>query len=742
MATTTEVHQPKSSVFGSACDTCQLNLSRLGIDVQKWDYVVALAGNPNTGKSTVFNKLTGLKQHTGNWPGKTVSRAEGGFSQAGKTYKLIDLPGTYSLLSASVDEEIARDFLLFGQPDCTIVVVDATVLERNLNLVLQILEITGKVVVCLNLMDEAKRRGIEVDHRKLAKELGVPVVPTVAQTGDGLHLLVQAVSEVVNGRIRTNPRRATVNPQLQAALDQLTPLIEAQFPELPNARWVAMRLLDGDIRVQQAIERNEWQIFLEENGNENGREEGTSVSKNDPSGSGRSLLQTASQIRSRLSRNFRDMVVIDLYNNAEMIADRVIRTDSHKKYDLDQKIDRWVTSPVWGLPLMFLLLAGIFWLTIAGANVPSSMLASGLFWVEDQLAGLMNILGSPWWLTGFVAHGVFRGLAWVVSVMLPPMAIFFPLFTILEDLGYLPRVAFNLDWLFKKAGAHGKQALTMSMGFGCNAAGVISTRIIESPRERLLAIVTNNFVPCNGRFPTLIMLAVIFMAASFPPVVASLIAAGTVTGVVLIGIAFTFGVSWMLSRTLLKGEASSFTLELPPYRKPNVGQILYTSLIDRTIFVLWRAIIMAAPAGGIIWLLGNITVGGVSLTQHIAGFLQPLGHLMGLDGIILLSYIVAIPANEIVVPTILMGYANAGMMFQLEEMSQLRALLVDHAGWTILTAVNLMLFALLHNPCSTTILTIWKETKSAKWTAIGALLPLGIGVVVTVLVATLVRLFS
>ncbi len=390
---------------------------------------------------------------------------------------------------------------------------------------------------------------------------------------------------------------------------------------------------------------------------------------------------------------------------------------------------------------MFFLLAIVFWLTIIGANYPSQMLATGFFWLEDQIAGLMNSVNIPWWITGFLIHGVYKGLAWVISVMLPPMMIFFPVFTILEDFGYLPRVAFNLDWLFKKAGAHGKQSLTMSMGFGCNAAAIVSTRIIESPRERLIAILTNNFVPCNGRFPTLIMLSVVFVAAAFPPEFASLVAAGSVMGIVLVGVLFTFVVSWVLSKTILKGEASSFTLELPPYRRPNFLRILYTSIIDRTIFVLWRAILMAAPAGGIIWLLGNIMVDGHSLTYWVAGFLDPFGHLLGLDGVILLAYIVAIPANEIVVPTILMAYANTSTMIEISNLAQLKELLVGNAGWTMLTAVNLMLFSLLHNPCSTTILTIWKETKSAKWTTIAALMPLSLAFIVTFIVAQVVRFF-
>jgi ferrous iron transport protein B len=451
------------------------------------------------------------------------------------------------------------------------------------------------------------------------------------------------------------------------------------------------------------------------------------------------IVREAAALRRSLEAGFREEVVTSLYGEVERITRRAVRDSGARSLELDQRIDRIVTSRALGLPLMLAILAVVFWLTIVGANVPSQMLATAFFWFEDVAAGAFERIGAPWWLTGFLWHGVYRGLAWVVSVMLPPMAIFFPLFTILEDLGYLPRVAFNMDFLFKKAGAHGKQALSMAMGFGCNAAGIIATRVIDSPRERLVAILTNNFVPCNGRFPTLIMLATVFVAASFSPAVASLVAAGSVVAIVLVGVLFTLVVSWVLSRTILKGEASAFTLELPPYRRPGILRILYTSLIDRTLFVLWRAMLTAAPAGAVIWLLGNIVVGGQSLATHIAGALNPLGWAIGLDGVILLAYIIAIPANEIVVPTMLMVYMAQGMMTDLQGFDELRALLIDKNGWTLLTAVNLMLFSLLHNPCATTILTIYKETLSAKWAAIGALMPLAIAFAVTFLTASLAR---
>ncbi len=727
----------------SACADCPANMIQLGIDTTGWDYVIALGGNPNTGKSTVFNALTGLKQHVGNWPGKTVTRAEGGFSYDSSHFKLVDLPGTYSLLTASTDEEIARDFILFGRPDCTVIVVDSTMIERNLNLVLQVLEVTDKAVVCLNLVDEARRKGIRVDEKKLADALGVPVVPTIARTGYGMADLISAVHDVAAGRIRTQPHRIPLSGNLCEAIETLSSEVLAISPSFANARWVAMRLLEGDPSINASLENGELFKLAE---NPPVQSTAAHVSGSSMQSDGRQitangrLLQTAAALRRGLDTTFRDQIVEAIYNDARSIATTAAKYMRPEGKTWDAALDRALTSRLFGLPLMFIGLALVFWITIVGANYPSQLIASGLFAAEDAASGFFDSLGIPTWITGFLWHGVYRGLAWVVAVMLPPMAIFFPLFTILENLGYLPRVAFNLDRVFRKVGGHGKQALTMSMGFGCNAAGVIACRVIDSPRERLIAILTNNFVPCNGRFPTLIMLAAVFVAAAFPPILASIAAAGAVVGVVVIGIFFTFLVSWALSRTVLKGEASSFTLELTPYRRPDIGRIIYTSLIDRTLFVLYRAVMMAAPAGGLIWIMSNVYVGDQSLATTVASFLDAPGRVMGLDGVILLAYIIAIPANEIVVPTILMTYTGAGAMFEFDSLDQMRLLLVDQQGWTLLTAVNLMLFSLLHNPCSTTIWTIFKETRSAKWTTLGALMPLAIGVVVTIAVAQFVYL--
>ena len=466
-----------------------------------------------------------------------------------------------------------------------------------------------------------------------------------------------------------------------------------------------------------------------------------------------SLLTSARALRRDLGENMHDHLAEALYTEAAQIADRAVtRPDGRPRFDLDRTIDRLVTSRTWGFPIMILLLTIVFWITIQGANVPSAMLATFLL---DTVHPALNDLGAtlhfPWWLSGVLFDGAYLAMAWVVSVMLPPMAIFFPLFTLLEDFGYLPRVAFNLDRLFSRAGAHGKQALSMTMGFGCNAAGVVATRVIDSPRDRLIAIITNNFAICNGRWPTLIMVATIFVGSTVPAAVAGLVSAAAVVGIAVLGVLMTFAVSWFLSRTMLKGEASIFSLELPPYRPPRLWQTIYTSIIDRTLIVLWRAVTMAIPAGVAIWLISNITVGDQSVAEHMVNGLDGFAWILGLNGVILVAYIVAIPANEIVIPTILMltvltanlsGVGEGtGVMFELDSNDAIGSIL-RAGGWTTLTAVNLMLFSLLHNPCSTTILTIYNETRSKKWTTVATLLPLIIGIAVTLVTATVARLLG
>ncbi|MBI2429115.1 MAG: ferrous iron transporter B [Ignavibacteriales bacterium] len=464
-----------------------------------------------------------------------------------------------------------------------------------------------------------------------------------------------------------------------------------------------------------------------------------------------SILSTANALRWEIGENIHDSLVESIYKEAQSITSNVVKTPAEKaRFNFDVTLDRILTSRWLGFPLMFLMLAVVFWLTVEGANVPSAMIAAVLVdTVHPWLREIFAALNSPWWLTGIMVDGVWLAMAWVVSVMLPPMAIFFPLFTLLEDFGYLPRVAFNMDALFKKAGAHGKQALSLTMGFGCNAAGVVATRIIDSPRERLIAIITNNFSLCNGRWPTQILIASVFFGALVPAHLAGIVTAGAVVGVAVLGIAFTLIVSWGLSKTILKGEASAFSLELPPYRPPRILQTLYTSLIDRTLIVLWRAIVFAAPAGAVIWLVSNIHIGDLSIAEQFINWSNPFGILLGLNGVILLAYIIAIPANEIVIPTVLMltvlsaklsGVGDgAGVMFELDETNAV-ANVLQAGGWTFLTGLNLMLFSLLHNPCSTTIYTIYKETKSVKWTTIASILPVVMGIVICFFVAQLYRL--
>ena len=737
----------------TSCAGCQHhvgNLVKLGLDMDKFDYVVALAGNPNTGKSTVFNAITGLRQHTGNWPGKTVTRAEGGFAFDDRRYKLVDLPGTYSLLSTTVDEEIARNFILFARPDVTVIVVDASHLERNLNLVLQVLAITDRAVVCLNLVDEAERHGRTIDARRLARDLGVPVVPTVARLRKGIDELLATVKQVAAGEIVCKPRRVERRAkETERAVAELAHAIADAFPGLSNSRWLALRLLDGDTRIEEALHSGEL-IELTASGGAVAQAAGSAVTHAEAAAA--RIVESAHALRWKVGADFQDSLTEDLYTEAARIADRATITGEASTFDLDRTIDNLVTHRWLGFPIMLAILTVVFWLTIAGANVPSGMIADLLIGkVHPWLHSLGNLIHLPSWLAGFLFDGVYLATAWVVSVMLPPMAIFFPLFTLLEDFGYLARVSFNLDGLFKRAGAHGKQALSMSMGFGCNAAGVVATRIIDSPRERLIAIITNNFALCNGRWPTQILIATIFIGGLVPAHLAGLVSAGAVVSVAVLGVVMTFFVSWLLSRTVLKGEPSSFSLELPPYRPPRIWHTVYTSLIDRTLIVLWRAVVFAAPAGAVIWLAGNINVGGESIAEHVVRGLNPLGFLIGLNGVILLAYIVAIPANEIIIPTILMltvmtaGIAGvgsgAGVMFELDSVSDISGLLAA-GGWTLLTGVNLMLFSLLHNPCSTTIFTIYKETRSRKWTTVATLLPVVLGFVVCFLVAQVWRILA
>ena len=684
--------------------------------------VIALAGNPNVGKTTVFNSLTGMRQHTGNWPGKTVDCALGRYTRGEQEYLLVDLPGTYSLMAHSAEEEAARDFLCFGGADGAVVVCDATCLERNLNLALQTLELMPRAVVCVNLLDEAEGKGIRVDLEELSRRLGVPVVGTAAGRGKGLEELTAAVEEVSGAALPPEAVRVNYPPEVEEALNRLEPLLEPGLAGRVPARWTALRLLEEDNTLIAALgEALGW----------------------DPRADGavrRALAEEQAELERRgLDRYaLRDGVVTALVRQAEDLAGAVVAWDRADYDRRDRRLDRLFTSRATGIPVMVALLAAVLWITVSGANLPSELLSAGLFWVQDRLTDLFTYLGAPPWLHGALVLGVYLVLAWVVSVMLPPMAIFFPLFTLLEDFGYLPRVAFVLDRAFQRAGACGKQALTLCMGFGCNAVGVVGARIIDSPRERLIAVLTNSFVPCNGRFPTLIAILTMFFVGTAGGVGRSLLSALLLTAVIVLGVLFTFAVSQLLSATVLRGVPSSFALELPPYRRPDVGRVLVRSVLDRTLFVLGRAVSVAAPAGLVIWLMANVEAGGLSLLAHCTGFLDPFARLLGLDGVILMAFLLGFPANEIVLPIVIMAYLAGGSLVEFDSLDALRQLLVEN-GWTGLTAVCTLLFSLFHWPCSTTCLTVRRETGSIRWTLLAAALPAGVGMGVCLLTASCAR---
>lgn len=647
---------------------------------------IALAGNPNTGKSTLFNALTGLKQHTGNWSGKTVGRAEGRFLLGEKEAVLVDLPGIYSLFSAGAEEACARDFLAFGDADAVAVVVDASALERHLPLALQVMELMPCCVLCLNLADEAEKKGIVIDHKKLSDLTGVPVVKTAARTGRGLSDLTAALEKVMKQEpsVRHTPFHKALPEDFIGLLTEGEKLLpeSKNRPLLLDFLWQDEDVLsDGELRQWS----NRCKAYFA------GEEETLAVYRKE-----RSLC---------------------FQKRAETLTAAVCKKNEAKA-DTTARMDGLFLRKRTGVPLMLLLLALVFWITAVGANVPSQWLMSAFTKLGTACRSVL--VSSPAWLESLLMDGVFLTVSWVVSVMLPPMAIFFPMFTLLEDCGLLPRIAFQLDGLFRRAGAHGKQALTLCMGFGCNAAGVTACRIIDSPRERLIAILTNNFVPCNGRFPTILLLIAVFLSVGKPWM--SGFALFLVIG---LSVGMTLLVSFFLSRTVLKGMPSAFVLELPPFRRPQIGQVLVRSLLDRTIFVLGRAITAAAPAGAVIWLLQRIPVGDGTLLTQLAMFLEPLGGLMGLSGPILLAFLLGLPANEIVLPILLMFYSQSGML--VEGGSQTGAMLMAN-GWTWTTAVCAILFSLNHFPCATTLLTIRKETGSRKWTAISFLLPTVIGI--------------
>lgn len=659
-------------------------------------HIIALAGNPNVGKSTVFNALTGLRQHTGNWPGKTVAAARGDLTYGGERFTLVDLPGTYSLFPNSAEEEIARDYLCSGEAEAVLILADATCLERSLNLVLQTLEAADiPAVVCVNLLDEAAKKGIVLDLPALSRALGVPVVGTAASCGEGLDELRAALAAAV----REKPRQRETAVEYPRAVERAVRVLEPALAPFAReqSRFYALRLLEDDT------------LFF------------TRFGADLPALAAERIGEVCVRARAELGEltgdALRDTLVGALSARATALVRLCERRDETAAQRRDRRLDRLLTSRATGIPVMLALFGTILWLTVEGANVPSQLLSRALFSAQEPLRELLAFL-PPFW-RGALVDGMYRTLAWVVSVMLPPMAIFFPLFTLLEDVGYLPRVAFVLDRCFARAGAHGRQSLTMCMGLGCNACGVTGCRIIESRRERACAIVTNAFIPCNGRFPILIALLSMFLASS------GLVSALWLLGLLLLAAAMTLLCTFLLSKTLWRNEPpSAFLLELPPYRVPQIGRVLVRSLLDRTLLVLRRAVCVALPAGVLIWLLANAG-GGAALTA-LTGFFDPIGRFFGLDGVILVAFLLALPANELIMPLMLMCYANLSSLTDLSSLDAFRALLTAN-GWTALTAAAVCLLVLFHSPCATTLLTIRRETGSTAQTLLSVALPAAVG---------------
>ena len=698
-----------------------------GLEIKKQtpeDKVIAIAGNPNVGKSTLFNNLTGMNQHTGNWPGKTVTNAQGFCKTRNHGYVLVDIPGTYSLMAHSAEEEVARNFICFGGSDSVVVVCDATCLERNMNLVLQTMEISDHVLVCVNLLDEAARKNISIDLEMLSEKLGVPVVGTIARKKKSLEQFLKQLDALVDDKKDLHPYQVQYSPIIEQAIAMAEPLVKARVEGKINSRWLTLKLLDSDPSLMKELKAYLGEDILD-------------IPE---------LTQALDEAREHLSKYgvtreiMGDRVVAALVASAEKICRDTVHFNQSEYNEGDRRLDKILTSRFTGYPVMIGMLAVVFWLTITGANYPSQMLADALFRLQDQLTKAFMAAGAPQWLHGLLILGVYRVLAWVVSVMLPPMAIFFPLFTLLEDSGYLPRIAYNLDKPFKSCHACGKQALTMCMGFGCNAAGIVGCRIIDSPRERLIAMITNNFVPCNGRFPTLIAIISMFFVGVSGGAFDSMLSALLLTLFIVLGVCMTFVVSKALSMTVLKGIPSSFTLELPPYRRPQIGKVIVRSIFDRTLFVLGRAIAVAAPAGLLIWVMANVQVNGITLLAHCSGFLDPFARLLGMDGVILMAFILGLPANEIVIPIIIMAYMAQGSLLEFDSLAQLRELLVNN-GWTWITAVSTMLFSLMHWPCTTTLLTIRKESGSFKWTVMSFLVPTVCGIVLCFAFTAVARMF-
>ena len=662
------------------------------------NYNIILAGNPNVGKSTIFNLLTGYRQHTGNWAGKTVDNASGEYTYNKNKYVIYDLPGMYSLVPHSKEEVIARDMVCNNNDiDCIVVVCNAVSLKRGLNLVLQILEVNSNVLLVVNLMDEAKKRGIEIDLRKLSSILGINVVGTSATYNDGIDKLVDGIEYVCKNK-NNSSYSLTYDNDIEDNINNVYKYIG----DVDKKRWISIRLLCRDIDIYDKYKNKVLDNYLNRVGNIEDR--------------------VCSCIINRCHDIYK-MCVINRYN---------------KYLNRDKKLDKIITSKFWGIIIMILSLFLLFWLTIVGSNYPSILLSRFLFGIEDNLYNILSFL--PNMIRNILVHGVYKTTAWVVSVMLPPMMIFFPLFTILEDMGFLPRIAFNMDNMFSKCDACGKQCLTMCMGIGCNAVGVTGTRIIDNKKERIIAILTNSFMPCNGRYPVIIAVISMFIINYSRGAISSLLISLVLVFVILFSVAITFVVSKILSRLLFKKDKTSFILELPDYRKIRIGHVIVSSLLDRTLFVLGRAVMVAAPCGLVLYLFTNISINGSNIITFLSDKLDLFGCLLGLDGVILLSFLLGLPANEIVLPIILMIYLNTGILTDYDSLVSLKNILISN-GWTVITAVNFIIFSIFHFPCGTTLLTIKKETNSYFYTFIAFIIPLLIGIILCLIINFLYNCF-
>lgn len=674
----------------------------------KNEITVALAGNPNVGKSTVFNALTGLKQHTGNWTGKTVDIAHGKTERDGKVYKFIDIPGTYSLKPHSKEEMVAGEYICFGDAQKVAVVCDATSLERNLYLTLQIIETGADTVVCVNLLDEARKKGIIINTALLEMELGVRVVGMTARDGDGIEAFLNILSE----NNKENTRTIKYSENIEKALEYIAPVLKKININNTNHRWLSLRLLEKDETAKTFIDNSDLTLQQKE-------EIFKCVSL------GRAYLEEKGELN-EISEN----IASTLYEKASKINDAVM-VKKGNSVDLT-KGEKVFTNKVSAYFVMLLMLSVIFYITIAGANYPSQWLSAFFGWCENRLLNIADFINMPEFLQGMLISGGFRVLGWVVSVMLPPMAIFFPCFTLLEDLGVLPRVSYVLDNSFRKAQTCGKQALTTCMGYGCNCVGISGARIIDSKRERLIAILTNPLTVCNGRFPAIITLISVFLVSG-NGVVKGFYSAFILALIIVLSLALTLLVSNVLSKTLLKGEPSHYILELPPYRKPQISKVIVNSVLNRTVMVLFRAVAVAFPAGIVIWLLANTIIGGMNVLDWVNSFFEPLGKLMGMDGETLSAFFLGVPANEIVLPLVLMSYLGAGEVSSIENTALIGDVLINN-GWTRLNAICYIIFSVVHFPCATALITIFKEVKSAKWTFLAFLLPTVLGVLLCIAV--------